>query len=109
MTRTIDRYDRIINCNGSSKYVPKDGCNTWIDFWEAKSGSKRPRRCCIYGCLTKQTVGAHVRIVGETTKQYIVPMCPSHNSGSYKDVKQRPKKTIAVEVVPSSNWWCQIL
>lgn len=67
------------NLKGTSDNIlPKD-VKSWTEFWEKKKGYKLPK-CGVLGCNNSDTVGGHVKIVGLSAKQYIVPLCKTCNN-----------------------------
>jgi len=58
-------------------------CASWLAHWE-KYSKKKASNCCVKGCNSKATVGAHVtRPIAKNedykTHPYILPMCSSCN------------------------------
>ena len=53
----------------------------WLKRWKMKNGynSSSAIRCCVCGCGHTATDGAHVIVDGRGMRQFIVPMCHSHN------------------------------
>lgn len=54
---------KVKNVNGSSRFSSPAGYNTWLDYWEAKSG-KTASRCSATDCHQSgrwNLVGAHVQ------------------------------------------------
>lgn len=47
--------------------------------WMEYTGTTRRPHCAVVGCPHAATDGAHVIITESGLKQYIVPMCHSHN------------------------------
>ena len=74
---------KVKNVNGSSRFVSPAGYNTWLDYWEAKSG-KTACVCSTTSCYQfgrSNLVGAHVQKVNSTdNKWYIVPLCRGCNN-----------------------------
>lgn len=74
---------KVKNVNGSSRFVSPAGYNTWLDYWEAKSG-KTASRCSATDCHKIgrwNLVGAHVKkATGFDNSWYIVPLCRSCNT-----------------------------
>jgi len=71
------------NISGTSEKKTK-GYNSWIDkYWEIlksrKSGINQTTECHKIGCSGNNAVGAHVKIVEKTNRQYIVPLCAECN------------------------------
>jgi len=57
----------------------KCNCGTWLRHWEVFSG-KKANLCCVSACLSKATIGAHIKKAGITdSSSYIVPFCDTHN------------------------------
>lgn len=56
-------------------------CGSWINHWRNYTNSKRAK-CSVYGCWNTAKVGAHVRLVDNSTdnRWWIAPFCGSHNS-----------------------------
>ena len=75
------------NIRGTSDRKPKNGYDTWIEFWKKKQGYS-PYRC---GCKTcwesLNLVGAHVQKSGNNTEDYwyILPLCKKHNNPNNKE------------------------
>ena len=58
-----------------------DSKGDWLEKWKAANGY-RPSdsvHCCVQGCPYRATDGAHVMKDGSGKRQFIVPMCHSHN------------------------------
>ncbi|RLD42180.1 MAG: hypothetical protein DRJ07_16140 [Bacteroidetes bacterium] len=53
--------------------------SSWLDFWEKKKG-KKASTCEAMRCNGKPDVGGHVIKSGEGGKEYILPLCYSHNN-----------------------------
>lgn len=74
---------KVKNVNGSSRYVSPQGYDTWLDYWEVKSG-KTAWMCSATNCHKlgrSKLVGAHVRKVDSTDNcWYIVPLCRECNN-----------------------------
>jgi hypothetical protein len=74
-------------------------CDSWFEHWKTFSG-QTITYCPVNGCLARDLVGAHVRLVGDWTT-YIYPLCKAHNqsteeldtSDAYKLVCSDPKQT----------------
>lgn len=75
--------EKIKNVNGSSRFASPAGYDTWLDYWEDKSG-KSAWRCSATNCHKfgrSNLVGAHVQKVnGYDHSWYIVPLCRSCNN-----------------------------
>ncbi|MDD3171765.1 MAG: hypothetical protein PHO86_05540 [Bacilli bacterium] len=69
------------NLNGTGNNDVPNGYTSWLDFWEKKA-NKKVGYCHAVNCSAKAEVGAHVKIVGETNVQYIVPLCKGCNNGT---------------------------
>ena len=73
---------KIQNVNGSSRFENPVGYNTWLEYWEAKTG-KSAWRCSAIDCHKfgrVNLVGAHVKKVGSYDNSwYIVPLCHKCN------------------------------
>ena len=54
------------------------GYSSWLDFWEKKKTEKAVN-CKVQYCTGEAEVGGHVYIVGESSKEYIMPLCYSCN------------------------------
>lgn len=64
--------------NTSDRRVPS-GYNSWLDFYEQKSG-KSAKVCKVKDCTSSAADGAHVKKVNSSDNSwYIVPLCRSHN------------------------------
>ena len=74
---------KVKNVNGSSRFSSPAGYNTWLDYWEAKSG-KTASRCSATDCHQSgrwNLVGAHVqKVYGYDNRWYIVPLCRGCNT-----------------------------
>lgn len=58
-----------------------DSQGAWLARWKEVNG-KTPSEsvhCCVQGCPHRATDGAHVTKSYTGMRQYIVPMCHSHN------------------------------
>ena len=64
------------NIHGTS-----DSHGTWLAKWKEKNGYNPSDNihCCIHGCPHRATDGAHVIKSHTGMRQFIVPMCRSHN------------------------------
>lgn len=59
--------------------------SSWLDFWEAEKGFELPK-CGSNDCDNDDDLqGAHVFIVGATSKEYIIPLCSTCNSPHNKE------------------------
>ena len=68
------------NIHGTADYSPV-GCNSWKDYWEAKSGKHWPFFCAVSGCTERAEVGGHVKFAGNhDNRWFIVPLCYHHNN-----------------------------
>lgn len=84
-------FIKVKNKNGTSDRTP-NGYSNWIEFWEAEKGMNHCG-CSNRNCDEMDDIkGAHVFIVNETSKEYIVPLCSSCN---------HPSNTSEFEVVKS--------
>ena len=84
-------FIKVKNKNGTTNR-PLSGYSSWIDFWEAEKGMNH-LGCSRMGCDEMDDItGAHVFIVGETSEEYIVPLCSICN---------HPSNTSEFEVVKS--------
>ncbi len=73
------------NLKGTSENVLPSVNSSWIDFWEKKKGKKH-EGCEVSLCSVKTNiVGGHVKKVGETAKEYIVPLCSQCNNYSNEE------------------------
>lgn len=74
---------KLKNVNGSSRFSSPAGYNTWLDYWEAKSG-KNASRCSATDCHQSgrwNLVGAHVqKVYSYDNSWYIVPLCRGCNT-----------------------------
>ena len=87
---------KVKNVNGSSRFESPAGYDTWLDYWEDKSG-KTASVCSATDCYTfgrNKLVGAHVQKVnGFDNSWYIVPLCRGCNNRTdefYVDEKLVP-------------------
>ncbi len=69
------------NKKGTSSKTPPTGCTSWLDYWEKKKG-KKATQCEAMSCSGEPDVGGHVIKSGEGGKEYILPLCYSHNNMS---------------------------
>ncbi|MCU0359746.1 MAG: hypothetical protein MUF75_03350 [Bacteroidia bacterium] len=74
-------FIKVKNKKGTSDKTPPSGYSSWLDFWEKKKGTKATR-CEALSCSGKPDVGGHVIKDGEGGKEYILPLCFSHNNKS---------------------------
>ena len=73
---------KVKNINGSSRFPAPSGYDSWLDYWERKSG-ERATYCGASGCWRTDLVGAHVQKVGGyDNRWYITPLCKSCNQRS---------------------------
>ncbi|PCH67367.1 MAG: hypothetical protein COC06_11420 [Bacteroidales bacterium] len=72
------------NKKGTADRTPPSGYTSWLDFWEKKK-SKKATTCEAMQCNGKPDVGGHVIKAGEGGKEYILPLCYSHNNKSESD------------------------
>lgn len=74
---------RVKNVNGSSRFANPAGYDSWLDYWEDKSG-KTAKRCSATDCHLlgrSNLVGAHVQKVNSYDNNwYIVPLCHGCNN-----------------------------
>lgn len=74
---------KVQNVNGSSRFENPVGYNTWLEYWETKTG-KSAWRCSAIDCHKfgrVNLVGAHVKKVGSYDNSwYIVPLCRGCNN-----------------------------
>lgn len=76
-------YVKVKNLVGTGENTPPTGHKCWLDFWYSKNNDTATR---LYGggcknrdCNSRAVLGAHLKLEGETSKQYIVPLCDSCN------------------------------
>ncbi len=71
---------KVKNKKGTAGRQPSEA-DSWLEFWKRrKKGNEQVTpRCRAKHCNEKATLGAHVVIVGEEHKEYIVPLCDSCN------------------------------
>lgn len=69
---------KVKNLNGTGEKIPQ-GYSSWLEFWEKKAG-KKANVCSNMTCTGSAEVGGHVKLVGGTNKEYIVPICYSCNN-----------------------------
>jgi hypothetical protein len=65
------------NVKGTSEYSP-EGCNTWEEYWEKKSGKQWPQKCSVVGCNNPPKVGAHI-CNPNVGGAFIAPLCEECN------------------------------
>ncbi len=71
---------KVKNLNGTSDNKVPNCYNSWLDFWEKKSGQKAGECGC---CNQSADVGAHVQKANSSDKSwYIVPLCRGCNNKS---------------------------
>jgi len=70
---------KVKNLKGTSNHRPK-GYDSWLDFWEKKTGNKA-KDCHKRVCHNNtDLVGAHVKLGDKNDlKRYIVPLCRGCN------------------------------
>lgn len=77
---------KVKNINGTSRNERSSQGTSWKEFWEEKSRRIWPEYCCNLDCENHkkkvELVGAHVQIVDDGKKQYIVPFCKECNGQS---------------------------
>lgn len=67
------------NVNGSSRFSAPYGYSTWLEYWEKRTGEKKPI-CGSSNCNNTDLVGAHVQKANSTDQNYyITPICRSCN------------------------------
>lgn len=75
--KLFDYFVDVKNKNGTSDRKLPGGYESWLNYWE--ENTKRTAEKCL-GCDSEQDLhGSHVYIVGETAKEYIIPLCPACN------------------------------
>ena len=74
-------FIEVKNKKGTSSKTPPTGYRSWLDFWENKKG-KNATQCEAMLCSGTPDVGGHVIKSGEGGKEYILPLCYSHNNMS---------------------------
>jgi len=72
-------YIKVKNKNGTADKNPPAGYTSWLDFWEKKKG-KKATTCEALSCDRNADVGGHIIKSGEGGKEYILPICYSHNN-----------------------------
>jgi|SRR5690554_373702 len=73
------------NKSGTSACMPPLSYSSWLDFWEAEKGFELPK-CGSNDCDNDDDLqGAHVFVVGSTSKEYIIPLCSTCNSPHNKE------------------------
>ncbi|MBQ3341846.1 MAG: hypothetical protein IJG84_08115 [Kiritimatiellae bacterium] len=87
-----------------------DGYNSFLDYWEVKSGEACPKECQAISLHLKDDltpadttdlVGAHVRIDGEfcpNDQAWIVPLCKHCNRDENEDTILLPEGTVLVPI-----------
>lgn len=73
------------NKKGTGDNTPPYGYSSWLDFWEKKQG-KKATKCEARYCTGRADVGGHVIKSGEGGKEYILPICYSHNNKSETEI-----------------------
>ncbi|WP_299114340.1 hypothetical protein [uncultured Winogradskyella sp.] len=74
-------YIHVKNKKGTANNNPPNGYSSWLDFWEKKKG-KKATICEARYCNGTPDVGGHVIKAGQGGKEYILPICYSHNNKS---------------------------
>jgi hypothetical protein len=75
------KYKNLDKCAGM-----RCGCRTWLEHWSRAMHKKALVECSVLGCANKAVVGGHVTPCAEEEGLWlIVPLCPKHNSTSFKD------------------------
>ena len=80
----IKKYNIMLvkNVNGSSRFSSPAGYDSWLDYWEVKSGNTASR-CSATDCKLSgrsNLVGAHVQKAYSSDKSwYITPLCKACN------------------------------
>lgn len=70
---------RVKNVVGSDRYRVPSGYSSWLDYWKKRTGGN-PSFCGASSCFGTDLVGAHVRKVDSTDRDYyITPICRSCN------------------------------
>lgn len=84
------------NIHGTSKerYKKNDGMK---QFWLDKSNREWPNKCCVKGCNSKATEGAHMKKAYGTGEWYIVPTCHDHNI-NYDDFMELDDASNAIKL-----------
>jgi hypothetical protein len=72
-------YIKVKNKIGTADNTPPTGYTSWLDFWE-KRKNKKATTCEALYCNGNADVGGHVIKSGEGGKEYILPICYSHNN-----------------------------
>jgi len=80
-------YIDVKNKKGTGDKDPPAGYTSWLDFWEKKKG-KKATICEAKSCSGNPDVGGHVIKSGEGSKEYILPLCYSHNNKSETEIFQ---------------------
>ena len=80
-------YIDVKNKKGTAGNNPPSGYTSWLDFWEKKKG-KKATVCEARGCSENPDVGGHVIKAGQGGKEYILPICYSHNNKSESELYQ---------------------
>lgn len=73
---------KIKNISGNKKEPSTYNCQTWIEYWEKRSGRKPPTFCIVSSpdCLEKADVGALVQKASVADgKWYVAPLCKTHS------------------------------
>lgn len=71
---------KVKNVIGSSRFPSPSGYNSWLDYWEQKTG-KKAYFCAATDCWAQDLVGAHVQKVNSADRRwYIVPLCRGCNN-----------------------------
>ena len=62
------------------------GCVSWLDHWCRAMHKETPVECSVLRCKHKAVVGGHVTPCADDEGLWlIVPLCPKHNAGFFKD------------------------
>jgi len=66
---------KVHNLRGTSSSDKPDGYDSWLDYWEKKTGRKNPQ-CAYHRNGESADVGAHVQKDSMSDRRwYIVPVC----------------------------------
>ena len=72
-------YVDVKNNRKTGDKFPIYGYVSWLDFWEKKTG-KKAEDCLAMSCKSNAIEGSHVVKLGESDKEYILPLCYRHSN-----------------------------
>ena len=77
--RRLENFVKVKNISGTTDWAKlPNGYSSWKEFWE-KNMEDSFGFCANVECMHHAEVGAHVRIVDDGMRWYIVPFCAGCN------------------------------